>query len=61
MEDFWNELNECVESLQKRGKVVILGDMNAKVVSEERESVMGRFGVDRETVERGVMRGGMKK
>ncbi len=38
MEKFWCELNECVKELQKSGKVVMLGDMNEKVGSEEREN-----------------------
>ena len=46
MEDFWMDLNECIESLQKRGKVVVVGDMNAKVGCEERERVVGKYGVD---------------
>ena len=37
MEEFWCDLHECVIMLQKRGKVVLLGDMNAKVGSMEIE------------------------
>ena len=44
-EQFWNELTECVEELSKRGYVVVLGDLNARVGDEEIEGVMGRYGV----------------
>ena len=46
MDEFWCELNECVKNLQKSGKVVLLGDMNAKVGSVEIERIVGKWGVD---------------
>lgn len=46
MDEFWCDLNECVQELQKSGKVVLLGDMNAKVGSTEIERIVGKWGVD---------------
>ena len=44
-EKFWEELNECVSQFGRNENVVIMGDMNAKVGDQEREGVVGKFGV----------------
>ncbi len=28
---FWNDLNKCIKSFEKGRKVIVMGDMNAKV------------------------------
>ena len=45
MEKFWNELNECVNSFEEGRKVIVMGDMNAKVGDECMEDVVGKWGV----------------
>ena len=42
---FWNELEDCVDSLSRRNYVVVLGDLNARVGVGEIEGVLGRYGV----------------
>ena len=44
-ERFWMELGECVESFGRREKVMIVGDMNAKVGNERIEGIIGEHGV----------------
>ena len=44
-EGFWNELARCVEGLNRRNSVVVLGDLNARVGSREVEGVLGKYGV----------------
>ena len=45
-ETFWGQLNDCVEALEGQGKVVVLGDLNARVGNISIEGVIGNFGVD---------------
>ena len=42
---FWGELKGCIEVCEDRGKVVIIGDMNARVGDSKVEGVVGKFGV----------------
>jgi len=44
-ESFWNELTECLRDLGTNVKVVILGDMNARVGVEEVDGIVGKYGV----------------
>ena len=44
-ESFWENLNECIAGFGEDDKIVVLGDMNAKVGDREREGVVGKFGV----------------
>ena len=44
-ERYWEELGECIESFKVGEKVIVLGDMNAKVGDEGIEGVIGSFGV----------------
>jgi len=44
-EEFWKELSECVASAKEGWKVVVLGDLNARVGDEVVENVIGRYGV----------------
>ena len=44
--EFWQMLNGCVCKLQEEGKVVIMGDMNAKVGDERQGSIVGGWGVE---------------
>ena len=34
IEEFWNELSECVGSFGRNESVVVLGDLNARVGNE---------------------------
>ena len=45
IEEFWNELSECVGSFDMNVSVVVLGDLNAKVGNEVIEGIVGRHGV----------------
>ena len=45
VENFWNCLSVCVESLKKKNNVVVLGDLNARVGSEVMEGICGKYGV----------------
>ena len=45
IEEFWNELNECVGSFGRKESVVVLGDLNARVGNEVIERIVGRHGV----------------
>ena len=42
---FWEGLNECVESFGENVKVVVLGDLNARVGNEQVDEVVGKYGV----------------
>ena len=45
IEEFWNELRECVGSFGRNESVVVLGDLNATVGNEVIEGIVGRHGV----------------
>ena len=45
IEEFWNELSECVGSFGRNESVVVLGDLNARVENEVIEGIVGRHGV----------------
>ena len=45
MDEFWNDLSVCVESLNKKNNVVVLGDLNARVGNEVMEGICGKYGV----------------
>ena len=42
IEEFWNELSECVGSFGRNASVVVLGDLNARVGNEVTEGIVGR-------------------
>ena len=42
---FWNELNECIKSFESGRKVIVMGDMNAKVGNENINDIVGKWGV----------------
>ena len=42
---FWETLNECLSGFDVNERVVVLGDLNAKVGDREREGVVGKYGV----------------
>ena len=42
---FWDSLNECLSGARENERVIVLGDMNAKVGDQERAGVVGRHGV----------------
>ena len=45
LEEFWNELSECVGmSFGRNESVVVLGDLNARVGNEVIEGTVGRHG-----------------
>ena len=44
-ESFWCELNKEIEMVGERDKVVVLGDMNARIGNNVVEGVTGKFGV----------------
>ena len=45
MNKFWNELNECLKKFEPERKVIVMGDMNAKVGCEEVDGIVGKWGV----------------
>ena len=45
IEEFWNELSQCVGSFGRNESVVVLGDFNARVGNEVIEGIVGRHGV----------------
>jgi exonuclease III len=46
-EEFYQQLSETKATASKRGEIIVMGDMNAKVGSnnEDLEHVMGRHGI----------------
>jgi len=44
-EKFWKELNECLKEFEEGRKVIVMGDMNAKVGDERIDEVVGKWGV----------------
>ena len=44
-ESFWQSLNECLSGFGESERLVVLGDLNAKVGDRERGSVVGKYGV----------------
>ncbi|MEL7177812.1 MAG: reverse transcriptase domain-containing protein [Pseudomonadota bacterium] len=45
MDVFWEEVSECVKKFEPERKIIVMGDMNAKVGEEEIEGVVGKWGV----------------
>ena len=45
IEEFWNELSECVGSFGRNESVVVPGDLNARVRNEVIQGVVGRHEV----------------
>ena len=45
MRKFWKDLNECIECFEIERKVIVMGDMNAKVGDERVDEVVGKWGV----------------
>ena len=45
IEEFWNELSECVGSFGRNESVVVLVDLNTRVGNEVIEGIVGRHGV----------------
>ena len=45
IEEFWNELSECVGSFGRNESVVVLWNLNARVGNEVIEGIVGRHGV----------------
>lgn len=44
-EKFWKDLNEYLNELEERRKVIVVDDMNAKVGNERLDVVVGKWGV----------------
>ena len=44
IEEFWNELSECVWSFGRNESVIVLEDLNARVGNEVIEGIVGRHG-----------------
>ena len=42
IEEFWNDLSECVGSFGRNESVVVLGDLNSRVGNEVIEGIVGR-------------------
>ena len=45
IEEFWNELSECVGSFCRNESVVVVGDLNARVRNKVIEGIVGQHGV----------------
>ena len=45
IEEFWNELSECVGSFGRNESVVVLDGLNARVGNEVIEGIVGWHGV----------------
>ena len=45
IEEFWNELSECIWNFGRNESVIVLGDLNARVGNEVIEGIVGRHGV----------------
>ena len=45
MNGFWKELSECLRMFEVERKVIVMGDMNAKVGCEEVPGIVGKWGV----------------
>ena len=45
MMKFWNDLNECIKCFEIGRRVIVMGDMNARVGDESVEEVVGKWGV----------------
>ena len=45
MEVFWKDLSECLKMFEAERKVIVMGDMNAKVGCEEVPGIVGKWGV----------------
>ena len=44
-ERFWARFSECLAGFESSERVIVLGDMNAKVGDRERDGIVGKFGV----------------
>ena len=44
-ESYWKELKGCTERYEDRGRVLVIGDMNARVGDGDVKGVLGKFGV----------------
>ena len=44
-ERFWARFSECLAGFESNERVIVLGDMNAKVGDRERDGIVGKFGV----------------
>ena len=45
IDEFWNDLSECIGSFSRNESVVVLGDLNARVGNEVIEGIVGWHGV----------------
>ncbi len=45
VDEFWSDLSECVGSFRGSDRIVVLGDLNARVGDEVVENIVGRYGV----------------
>ena len=44
-ERFWARFCECLAGFESNKRVIVLGDVNAKVGDRERDGIVGNFGV----------------
>ena len=45
IEEFWNEIIECIRSFGRNESVIVLGDLNARVGNKVIEGIVGQHGV----------------
>ncbi len=46
MRKFWGDVNECLKRFERERRIVLMGDMNGKVGSNEVTGVVGKWSVD---------------
>ena len=46
MNIFWMEVNACLESFENDRRIILMGDMNARVGGQEIDKIVGKYGID---------------
>ena len=46
MRKFWNDVNECLMSFESESRIVLIGDINGRVGSNEIAGVVRKWGIN---------------